>query len=67
MKKTAEKESDKEHTENRYHNHRRLLQALRPYLGAQRQERIDFILKLLQYMELAGKIGLKDLFTSKNQ
>lgn len=65
--KNGEKESDKEHTGNRYHDHRRLLQALRPYLGAQRQERIDFILKLLQYMELAGKIGLKDLFTSKNQ
>ena len=49
----------------RLENHRRLLQALQPYLGKERRERVDFILKLLQLMELAGQIGLQNLFTGK--
>ena len=37
---------------------RRLLLALRPYLGKTRQDKIDFILKILQLLELAGSLGL---------
>lgn len=37
---------------------RRLLLALRPYLSQTRQEKIDFVLKILQLLELAGNLGL---------
>ena len=37
---------------------RRLLLALRPYLSEARQEKIDFVLKILQLLELAGNLGL---------
>ena len=39
-------------------NERRLLLALRPYLGQARQDKIDFVLKILQLLELAGSLGL---------
>ena len=37
---------------------RRLLLALRPYLNETRQDKIDFVLKILQLLELAGSLGL---------
>ena len=37
---------------------RRLLMALRPYLNETRKEKIDFVLKILQLLELAGTLGL---------
>ncbi len=37
---------------------RRLLLALRPYLNETRREKIDFVLKILQLLELAGSLGL---------
>ncbi|MBE6639156.1 MAG: hypothetical protein E7616_06850 [Ruminococcaceae bacterium] len=37
---------------------RRLLMALRPYLNETRREKIDFVLKILQLLELAGNLGL---------
>lgn len=39
-------------------NERQLLLALRPYLSEARQEKIDFVLKILQLLELAGNLGL---------
>ena len=42
-------------------NHReqekQLLTALRPYLNETRQDKIDFVLKILQLLELAGTLG----------
>ena len=37
---------------------RNFLVALRPYLNETRREKIDFILKILQLLELAGTLGL---------
>ena len=37
---------------------KQLLLALRPYLSKTRREKIDFILKILQLLELAGSLGL---------
>ena len=39
-------------------NERQLLLALRPYLSEGRQDKIDFVLKILQLLELAGNLGL---------
>lgn len=36
---------------------KQLLLALRPYLNETRQEKIDFVLKILQLLELAGTLG----------
>ena len=49
----------KEETSNRAReDERRLLLALRPYLNETRREKIDFVLKILQLLELAGSLGL---------
>ncbi len=36
---------------------KQLLMALRPYLNETRQDKIDFVLKILQLLELAGTLG----------
>ena len=46
-------------------NERRLLLALRPYLSEARRDKIDFVLKILQLLELAGNLGLNLDFKTK--
>ena len=36
---------------------KQLLMALRPYMNAERQEKIDTMLRILQLLELASKLG----------
>lgn len=49
----------KEETGNRAReDERKLLLALRPYLNETRRDKIDFVLKILQLLELAGNLGL---------
>ena len=36
---------------------KQLLMALRPYMNAERQEKIDTMLRILQLLELASKSG----------
>ena len=55
-----EKDSERE-------NERRLLLALRPYLSEARQDKIDFVLKILQLLELAGNLGLSFDTKSKGE
>ena len=44
---------------------KRLLLALRPYLNEARREKIDFVLRILQLLELAGSLGFS--FDSKSK
>lgn len=45
------------------HNERiRLLQSLRPFLPCDKQEKIDFVIKLLGLLEAAEQMGLGKLF-----
>ncbi len=42
---------------NQRDQEKQLLIALRPYLNETRQDKIDFVLKILQLLELAGNLG----------
>lgn len=42
---------------NQRDQEKQLLMALRPYLNETRQDKIDFVLKILQLLELAGTLG----------
>ena len=50
---------------NAREDERKLLLALRPYLSQTRQDKIDFVLKILQLLELASNLGLN--FDSKEK
>lgn len=43
---------------DRFDRHRRLLEALTPYLGEMRREKVALLLKLLRLLELSDSIGL---------
>lgn len=47
-----------EHGKKAREDERQLLLALRPYLNETRREKIDFVLKILQLLELASNLGL---------
>lgn len=65
----GEKEKDRQnqasHRESPHIGHAeriRLLQSLRPFLPADKQEKIDFVIKLLGLLEAAERMGIGKLF-----
>lgn len=46
----------------KFDRHRRLLEALLPYLGEARREKADMLLKMIRLLELADGMGALGLF-----
>ena len=59
--------TEEKKTSEKFDRHRRLLEALLPYLGETRREKADMLLKMLRLLELADGMGALELFGRKGR